>query len=147
MEGLSTRGRYATRVLLYLVMRDAGGPVRISDIAAAEELPQQYLEQLMIRLKVAGLVRSVRGARGGYVVACDPAAVTVADVLAAVEGPVELAPCRNDACSRAAGCVTRGVWQAASEAMNDVFRKTTLKSMADAARELEGPGGAVNYSI
>jgi len=132
---------------LYLVMRDAGGPVRISDIAAAEDLPQQYLEQLMIRLKVAGFVRSVRGARGGYVVACDPAVVTVADVLAAVEGPVELAPCLNDACSRAAGCVTRSVWQAASDAMNDVFKKTTLKSMADAARELEGPGGAVNYSI
>lgn len=147
MEGLSTRGRYATRVLLYLVMQGATNPVRISDIAAAEDIPQQYLEQLMIRLKVAGFVRSVRGARGGYVPVADPSVVTVADVLAAVEGPVELAPCLKDGCGRATTCVTRGVWQAASDAMNDVFRKTTLKSMVDAARGLEGPGGGVNYSI
>ena len=59
MEGLSTRGRYAVRILLYLVLRGTDKPVRIGDIADAEQIPQQYIEQLLIRLKVAGFVRSV----------------------------------------------------------------------------------------
>lgn len=147
MEGLSSRGRYAVRVLLYLVMRGSDNPVRISDIAAAEEIPQQYLEQLMIRMKVAGFVRSVRGARGGYVAVCDPAVVTVADVLSAVEGPVQLAPCLKEACGRATTCVTRAVWQSATDAMNAVFMGTTLKMMVESARTLEGPGAGGNYSI
>lgn len=147
MEGLSTRGRYATRVLLYLVTRNEAGPVRIAEVAAAERIPRQYLEQLMIRLKVAGFVRSVRGARGGYVLVCDPAKVTVADVLAAVEGPVALAPCLNEPCPAAARCVTRSVWAAASDAMNAVFRRTTLKAMAESALSLKNRLEGPDYSI
>lgn len=147
MEGLSTRGRYATRVLLFLVARGPGSPVRISEISASEDIPQQYLEQLLIRLKVGGFVRSVRGARGGYVVSCDPAVVTVADILAAVEGPVRLAPCQDQACARATTCVTRKVWQEASDAMNAVFQNTTLKSMADSFERCADHCGNINYSI
>ena len=137
MEGLSTRGRYAVRILLYLVLRGSDRPVRIGDIADAEQIPQQYIEQLLIRLKVAGFVRSARGAKGGYVISCDPSTVSVGDVLGAVEGPVVLAPCQKERCSRATACVTRAVWQQASDAMNAVFDTTTLQSMADSVKAVE----------
>jgi Rrf2 family protein len=147
MEGLSTRGRYATRTLLYLVVKRADGPVRISDIADAEDIPQQYLEQLLIRLKVAGFVRSVRGAKGGYVAVIDPAAVTVADILAAVEGPIMLAPCQKEDCARATTCVTKALWQKASDAMNQVFATTTLKELADGVIRLAEDRFNADYSI
>ena len=145
MEGLSTRGRYAVRILLYLVVRSADHPVKIFEIAQAEDIPQQYIEQLLIRLKVGGFVRSVRGAKGGYIIACDPAVATVADILASVEGPVSLAPCQKEACSRATLCVTRAVWQKASDAMNDVFKSITLQAMADSVVSASPDSGS--YSI
>ncbi|HNU69589.1 MAG TPA: Rrf2 family transcriptional regulator [Myxococcota bacterium] len=147
MEGLSTRGRYATRVMLYLVGRGRGDPVRISEISTAEAIPQNYLEQLLVRLKVNGFVRSVRGARGGYVISCDPASVTVMDILEAVEGPIQLAPCIRETCTRGVTCVTRGLWREASDAMNDVFRSYSLQSLADRVKEIETQSREPDYSI
>lgn len=147
MEGLSTRGRYATRVMLYLAGRGSNGPVRISEISVAEGIPQNYLEQLLVRLKVSGFVRSMRGARGGYAIACDPSSVTVMDILEAVEGPVQLAPCIREPCTRAVTCVTRGLWREASDAMNGVFRSHTLLSMAERVKEIEADHAGPDYSI
>ena len=134
MEGLSTRGRYTVRILLYLALRSTAEPIRTYEIALAENIPQQYIEQLLAKLKVGGFVRSVRGAKGGYILACDPAVTTVADILAAVEGSLSLAPCEVDVCGRSLVCITRDVWQKATDAMNDVFKSITLQSLVESAR-------------
>jgi Rrf2 family protein len=145
MEGLSTRGRYTVRILLYLAVRSTASPIRTYEIAVAEDIPQQYIEQLLAKLKVGGFVTSVRGAKGGYILACDPTVTTVADILAAVEGPVSLAPCDKDVCGRRLLCVTRDVWQKATDAMNDVFKSITLQSMVE---QVNCPAPEVgNYSI
>lgn len=144
MEGLSTRGRYATRIMLQLAIQGGTEPVRIQRISEEEGIPQQYVEQLLIRLKGAGLVKSRRGSKGGYVLACDPQKVTVADILQVMEGTIALAPCQNEHCARQTQCITRSIWRQASEAMNHVFATTTLQAMARQSGQLRPIG---DYSI
>src|SRR5499426_4437114 len=86
---VSTRGDYACRALLSLALRqEEGGPTSVRDIAERTGLPQPYLEQILLALKGAGLVRSKRGVGGGYVLARPPEEITLAQILAAVEGPL-----------------------------------------------------------
>lgn len=90
---LSTKGRYGLRALIDLAQYSAEAPVSITSISARQDLSERYLEQLMSMLKKAGLVRSVRGAGGGYVLAKDMAEISVGDVLRALEGSLEPVEC------------------------------------------------------
>jgi Rrf2 family protein len=137
MLNLSSKGRYATRIMVFLARRNEGTPARRQEIAEAEDITGDYVEQILIKLKAAGLVKSRRGAKGGFSLAGDAERITVADVLAATEGPARLAPCLTEPCSRASYCVTRPLWQRASDALGRTFSSTTIGELARQASSLQ----------
>ncbi len=134
MLTLSTKGRYAVRILVSIAARDGDGPVRKHEIAAAEVISPDYVEQILVKLKSTGLVRSHRGPRGGFTLARAPAEIRVLDILQAAEGPLTLAGCESKRCSRRAACVTRPLWQKAEQALAAVLSGTTLADLARDAR-------------
>jgi Rrf2 family protein len=133
MLHLSTKGRYATRIMVYLAGRKDERPVPKQEIAQAEGISIDYVEQILIRLKVGGLVKSHRGVNGGFSLARSPEEITVTDVLAATEGGTELAPCLSMKCNRSAGCVTRPVWEKAARAIEQTFSAVTIGQLAAGA--------------
>ncbi|MBT3193919.1 MAG: Rrf2 family transcriptional regulator [Verrucomicrobia bacterium] len=146
MMKLSTRGRYAMRIMVYLAMQNSDVPCRKQEVADAESISADYVEQILIRLKAAGLVTSHRGARGGFSLTQAPGAVTVADVLAATEGPLSLVSCSDEACQRETVCVTQHIWRAAENALSEVFSGTTIADLAESAAEL-AKSKSITYDI
>lgn len=145
---LSTRGRYAARAMLDLALNYRQEPVVLSAIARREQISEQYLEQLIGPLKIAGLVRSVRGANGGFILAKPPSLIRIGHIVRAVEGSTALVECVDNpqACSRVAHCLTREVWVKATEAVNNVFDSITLKDLMDRKAEDMLPAGSM-YDI
>jgi len=138
MMVLSTKGRYAARIMVYLAAKATTQPATKFEIGKAEEISADYVEQIMIRLKAAGLVRSHRGRNGGFSLRGEPLKITLADVLNAVEDPVCPAPCMlNDNCTRIATCPTRSIWLEATRALEKIFSKTTLAQIVKNAKLLE----------
>jgi len=112
---VSTRGDYASRALLSLALHGAeAGPTSVRDIAERTGLPQPYLEQILLALKGAGIVRSKRGVGGGYVLAREPHEITLGEVVSAVDGPIALGdfgePHQDGACDHEGQCVLLAVW-------------------------------------
>jgi Rrf2 family protein len=139
MIRLSTKGRYAVRIMVYLAARKGETPTRRQEIAESEGITPDYAVQILMRLKTAGLVEGRRGARGGFVLAADPARVTVADVLRAAEGDIRLVDCDRDTeCDRKATCVTRPVWERADRALREVFAGFTIGDLAAEYRRKHG---------
>ncbi len=143
MLALSTKGRYAARIMVYLAIRQGTGPVTKYQIAEAEDLSADYIEQIMVRLKAAGLVQSHRGRKGGFTIARDPIVVTLSDVLTAVEGPIRPVPCIDAPCKREATCPTRPIWLKATTLLEDLFGRTTIAQMAEDTKAQE----SITYSI
>ncbi len=125
---ISTKGRYALRLMLELALHDANQWVSVKEIARNQEISGKYLEQIITQLHRAMLVQSVRGAQGGYRLAIKPEEITVGMVLRAVEG--ELAPVSclegENRCPRQETCVTLEVWQKIQEAISSVVDHLTL---------------------
>lgn len=128
---LSTRGRYGVRALYELARRYGQGPVPLREVAEAQNLPENYLEQLMAPLRKGGLVQSLRGAQGGYVLARDPAQITVADIVRLLDGPI--GP-ETDAEATGTPSVADSVWEEVRRAITEVLEGTTL---ADLCRQAE----------
>jgi len=135
MLEIGTKGRYAARLLVYLALNSDKGIINRSELATAEDISKDYVEQIMLKLKAEGFVRSHRGARGGYSLGCDPAEVSVLDILAAMEGNFSFAPCLEDDCRRCMRCVTRPVWKDAVEAFTSVLKTATIAKLASRAEE------------
>jgi Rrf2 family protein len=141
---VSTRGDYASRALLSLTLHDAASgvvassPTSVRDIAERTGLPQPYLEQILLALKGAGLVRSKRGVGGGYVLARDPATITLGDIVSAVDGPIVIGdfgePHQNGACDHEGQCVLLAVWSGVSDQMRRMLDALTLADVASMAR-------------
>src|SRR3954469_8471105 len=132
---VSTRGDYACRALLSLALHgDGTGPTSVRDIAERTGLPQPYLEQILLALKGAGLVRSKRGVGGGYVLARDPAAITLGDIVSAVDGPIVIGdfgePHQNGGCDPEGQCVLLAVWSGGSDQMRRMLDALTLADVA-----------------
>ena len=119
---LSTKGRYGLRALIDLAQYSSEAPVSITSISARQDISERYLEQLMAMLKKAGLVSSIRGAGGGYVLAKDMRELSVGDILRALEGSLEPVKCpafsHEEECMAAGGCVTKYVWQKINDSIN-----------------------------
>ena len=126
MVRLSTRGRYATRIMVYLAMEGNERPVPKQQVADNEGISADYVEQILMKLRTAGLVVSRRGVRGGFLIAPEGLNATVADILNATEGSLDLAPCLGERCERDTVCVTRPLWERASQALIDVFSAVTM---------------------
>ncbi|NQU39299.1 MAG: Rrf2 family transcriptional regulator [Lentisphaerae bacterium] len=143
MLALSTKGRYAARIMVYLAVREGQGPITKYQIAEAEELSADYIEQIMVRLRAAGLVNSHRGRKGGFTIAQDANSMTLGDVLAAVEGPIRPVPCLDKYCKREATCPTRPIWEKAVTLLEELFGGTTIAQMAEDSQ----PPQSLTYSI
>ena len=145
---MSTKGRYAVRILLSIARYQKTGPVPKKVIAKEESISADYIEQIIVPLKNEGLVVGLRGVKGGFQLARDPAQITVYDILRASEGEVALVDCmRNDCKGRDKNlCVTRPVWEGASKVLAEYFSKITLKELLEKAEAVE-QAGTVTYSI
>ena len=133
---LSTKGRYALRLMLDIALQPAGDPVSLRDIAQRQEISVKYLEQLATPLIRAGLLRSLRGAGGGYLLTRTPAEYTVGEILRAAEG--ELAPvgcARDGCCEKADRCATVDVWRDISNAIDAVVDRWRLSDVVDRYHE------------
>lgn len=135
---VSTRGDYASRALLSLALHgDALGPTSVRDIAERTGLPQPYLEQILLALKGAGLVRSKRGVGGGYVLARTPEEITLSEIVNAVDGPIVAGdfgrPHENGACEHEGQCILLAVWSEVGEHMREHLDSFTLADMVHRA--------------
>lgn len=130
---LSTRSRYGTRMMLDLAQHYDEGPIRISDIAKRQDISAKYLEQLIIPLKTCNLIKSARGPKGGHMLARSPEEITVGEIVKVLEGGIDLVSCLEnpEECDRYSGCLTRGVWEEATQAMYDKLDSTTLSQMIE----------------
>jgi Rrf2 family protein len=146
---VSTRGDYASRALLSLALHgDAGAPTSVRDIAERTGLPQPYLEQILLALKGAGLVRSKRGVGGGYVLARSADDITLSAIVSAVDGPIVAGdfgqPHENGACDHEGQCVLLAVWSEVGEHMRHHLDSFTLADMVERARGGLAPVGPLD---
>lgn len=144
---ISTRGRYGTRALLDLAIRWGEGPVQLKDIAQNQEVPLQYLEHLMRPLIAAGLVRSMRGARGGVWLAKPPEEIKLSEVIGALIGSIAPVECVDDPtmCDRSRYCATRDVWCELARAMSEVLESTTLHDLVVRQKSKEQSAEAMYF--
>ena len=136
---VSTRGDYAARALLSLSLHgETTGPTTVREIAERTGLPQPYLEQILLALKGAGIVRSKRGVGGGYILAREPSEITLAQVIRAVDGPITLGdfgePHTGGACDHEGQCVLLAVWSNVGNTMRAMLEGFTLEDVAQMAR-------------
>ena len=139
---MSTRGDYASRALLSLALgADLSVPTSVRDLAERTGLPQPYLEQILLILKGVGLVRSKRGVGGGYVLARNAEDITLAEIVAAVDGPIVAGdfgePHRDGACDHEGQCVLLAVWADVGNHMREHLASFTLADMVMQARGLQ----------
>lgn len=136
---LSTRSRYGTRMLLDMAQHYNQGPIHLGDIAKRQNISVKYLEQIIIPLKKARFIESVRGPKGGHVLARPPEEITVAEIVALLEEGATLVECteRAEVCGRASTCPTRLIWKDASQAMFDKLKSVTLADLVEKAKIAE----------
>ena len=143
---ISTRGRYALRMMLDIATNDHGEPVRIKDIAARQDISVKYLEQIVSVLTKAGYVKSIRGPQGGYRLAKPPQEYTLGSILRLTEGnlaPVACLETEENACERCGTCPTLDFWTGLYAVVNDYVDRFTL---ADLVREELAKGGEAPIS-
>ena len=139
---ISTKGRYALRLMLDLAMHNTGEPVSLKDIAKRQDISDKYLEQIISVLNKAGFVQSIRGAQGGYILRRKPEEYTVGMILRLTEGSLAPVACIDDdnriACDRENDCVTMEIWKRLNEAINGVVDHITLADMVDMQLQKSG---------
>jgi len=136
---LSTKGHYGLKAMFDLAQHYGEGPIPLKSVAERQELSEHYLEQLISGLRKAGLVKSVRGAQGGYTLAKEPSEIKVGDVIRVLEGPIAPVDCVNDddaeCCHKADYCVTRNVWEKVKDSITEVLDSITLEDMCKDAEK------------
>ena len=134
---LSTRGRYGVRLMIDLALHYGEGPILLKEIAERQGISEKYLWQLINPLKTTGLINSIRGAHGGYVLGKAPEAVTLKEILQVLEGPLCLVDCVDNPslCERSSSCISRDVWGEASRNLRQTMENTTLAAMVERQKE------------
>jgi Rrf2 family cysteine metabolism transcriptional repressor len=143
---LSTRTRYGMRALLELALAHKAGPMQIKVIAERQNISNKYLEQLVAMLKTAGLVRSIRGPHGGYVLSKEPKEIKLVDVFKTLEGSTLTVECVEDEqiCNNHSDCITRRLWMEINQAIIGVLESKTLGDLVEMS---EKSGGKMSYQI
>jgi len=134
---VSTKGRYGLRAMIELSRRFGEGPLLMKAITESQGIPIKYLHALLSSLRTAGLIRSVRGARGGYMLSKAPSEITVLEVMEALEGDLAAVDCVRESaiCRRSEGCASREMWCDFTRAIEDFFKGITLKDLASRRKE------------
>ena len=144
---ISTRGRYALRLMLDIALNNNGSPVRIKDISARQQISDKYLEQIISILNKAGFVKSIRGPQGGYLLARRPEEYKVGEILRLTEGSLSPVSCldyeEND-CPRNKDCVTVILWKKLKDAISSVVDEVSLADLVQWQKELDAGN---DYSI
>ena len=139
---LSTKGRYGLRALIDLALYSENETVSIQSIARRQNISDSYLEQLMRKLRSAGLIVSVRGAQGGYKLARPANEISVGDVLRALEGSLEAVTCggEDNSCQGADLCVTKFVWERINSCIRDPVDSIKLSQLVEESRLMREKG-------
>ena len=136
---ISTKGEYGIRALLELALRVGDGYIQSAEIATARNVPENYLYQLLITLRKAGLIRSRRGPQGGHMLARPPERISLAEAIRALEGPLAPTSCSQDEtydeCEFNEQCVVRDVWRRVTAATEKILEETTFAELAQSERE------------
>lgn len=139
---LSTKSRYGTRILLELARQSGGDPVQVSEISRQQDISMRYLEQLVLTLKKAKLVTSVRGAKGGYILAEAPDRISLGSIVRLFEGQSDLVECIStpDVCKMAGDCRVRLAWKEATEALYNKLDAITIADLlCEPSQVVESP--------
>ncbi len=131
MLKLSTKGQYGVRAMFEIARSHSGGPVAIKEIAARQDVSVAYLEQILNTLRRTGLITSVRGPGGGYLLARQPEEISIGEILRGLDGPIALTACQDpmEGCVRADGCVTSLLWKALGEKIEGFLDAMTLRDL------------------
>ena len=135
---ISTKGRYALRMLIDLAEHEGDGFIALKDIAERQSISKKYLEQIVPILSRSGILRTNRGSQGGYALAKEPDHVTVGEILRLTEGSLSPVVCLDGdpaQCPRSADCRTLPVWQGLNRVINEYLDGITLRSILDSQRE------------
>jgi Rrf2 family protein len=143
---LSTKGRYGLRAVLDLAVHEDEEAVALSQIAERQGISMNYLEQLIAKLKKAGIVKGIRGAQGGYKLAVPVEEISVGDILRALEGNLDPVDCSevnkgDSSCSNADQCVTKYVWKRISDSINDAVDGIKLSELVDESKRVQADSG------
>lgn len=148
---ISTKGHYGVQAMFDLAQHHGEGPISLKSIAERQDLSEHYLEQLIAVLRKSGLVKSVRGAQGGYILAREPADIKVGDIIRVLEGPIAPVECVNDEdpeqCLKAEFCITRNVWEKVRISIEDVLDSITLEDMCKDAEKAKMNSNYYMYYI
>jgi len=139
---LSTKGRYGLRAVIDVALHSGEELVSISSIAKRQGISESYLEQLMAKLKRAGIVKSARGAQGGYALARPPANISVGDILRALEGDINPVNCpgvldEGEGCGSADACVTKYVWKRINDSINHTVDEIKLSTLMEEGKNMD----------
>lgn len=128
---ISTRGRYALRIMLDIAIHDGETPVSFKDVSSRQGISVKYMEQIGSMLTRAGFLKGVRGAQGGYHLVGTASDYTVGDILRVTEGPFNIVPCMDGGCDMSGNCMTYPFWVKLNKAIIDVVDGTTLQDLLD----------------
>ncbi|MGE5296875.1 MAG: RrF2 family transcriptional regulator [Solirubrobacterales bacterium] len=147
---LSQKCQYAVRAVMELAKQYGQGPVAISQIAANQAIPQRFLENILNDLRPTGLIESRRGVQGGYLLAKDPAAITVGEIIRMVEGPLDPVKCigdrNNSFCPLKESCALVHLWSRAKAAVEAVYDSASFRDLVEEEKKLSKPP-MIDYSI
>ena len=146
---ISTKGRYGLRILIDLATHDSDKPRMLRDIAKSQQISEKYISRLVIDLRRAKLVRSVRGVNGGFHLAKSPGEITLLEVLETMEGPISVVDCVRspETCKRQSLCPARDIWQRLNDGIRELTQKITLDDILDAYRMRDPSDGDGDYCI
>ena len=146
---ISTKGRYGLRILMDLALHQSEKPRLIRDIAKSQQISEKYISRLVIALRKAGMIRSVRGVNGGFHIAMKPEDITLLDVIEVMEGPLSIVNCVSmpKRCRMSDNCAPREVWCKLNEEIRDLMRQTTLADILATYDRQHENDGDTDYCI
>lgn len=148
---LTTKARYGLRAVLDLALNAGEDTVALSQVAERQSISMNYLEQLIAKLKKAGIVTGIRGAQGGYMLAIPAEEISIGDILRALEGDLNPVDCSEineskTVCSNSDLCVTKYVWKRISDSINDTVDGIKLSELVEESRRVQTEAGAIDVS-
>ena len=146
---ISTKGRYGLRILIDLATHDPAKPRLIRDIAQSQQISEKYISRLVIDLRRAKLIRSVRGVNGGFHLAKRPDQITLLEIIETMEGPVSVVECVRapEKCKRQTLCPARDIWSKLNNGIRDLMQGITLDDILNAYRQRNADLGISDYCI
>ena len=146
---ISTKGRYGLRILIDLARHDNSKPRLIRDIARTQQISEKYISRLVIALRRAGLIRSVRGVNGGFHLAKLPAEITLLEILEVMEGPVAIVECVSETpkCGRHSHCGAHTIWQQLNDNLRSMMSAITLEEILNAYSDRNSDDPFSDYCI